>query len=145
MTAPDESGFRLRLAEDQLARARRAGAGDPATAVLLARGSIENAAKAALACFTTIGRSHEPGELLRAALGEAAFPVPLREDARGLLARVWGFGAHKHAQTSYGDEAKHLLPSELIDAAQAQDAIHVSESMLDLARRVRQAVLGLDP
>lgn len=143
MTASEESAFRLRLAEDMFSRARRAEAGDPATAVLLARGAIENAAKAVLACFSAVSRSHEPAELLQAALGEADFPESCREAAVQLLPLVVPYGAQKHAQTAYGDESKHLLPSEIIDVAQASTALKVARSALDVAQRIRQAVFGL--
>ena len=142
MTAPEESAFRLRLAEDLLERARRIGDGDTATAVLLARGAIENAAKAALGCLATVARSHEPADLFRAALAEHDFPDSLRAEALALLPRLVPYGAQAHAQTSYGDEAKHLLPSEMFDPAQVASAREIAQTTLDLTKRLRRAVFG---
>lgn len=141
MTARDESEYRLRLVADQIARARRA-LGDPATAALLARAAVENATKAIVACFASIARSHEPGELLEEALAARDFPAALRAEAQVLRTSLAAYGARRHIELSYGDERGHRLPSEIVDEADALAAIDAAEQALGFARRVRALALG---
>lgn len=140
MTARDESEYRLRLSEDQIARARRA-IGDPATAALLARAAVENAAKAIVACFASVARSHEPGDLFEEALAAKDFPAALRAEAHVLRASLAAYGMRRHIELSYGDERTHRLPSEMVGEGEALTAIGAGEQALDFARRVRGLVL----
>jgi hypothetical protein len=142
MTAVDDAAYRLRLAEDLLARARRVAAVDAPSGAMLARAAIENAAKAVLACFTSVARSHEPEKLLAEALAHEEFPAALGARARALVPHLASYGAQTHAQTAYGDEVKHRLPSEIIGDPEARAALRVADDAVALARDGHGAVFG---
>src|SRR6185436_9966516 len=52
---------------------------------LFSRAAVEHAAKAILACFAAVPRSHEPARLLELALSAQQFPEQLRVSAEALV------------------------------------------------------------
>jgi hypothetical protein len=137
VTASPDSTYRLDLAGKLAARARdeitrrqwREGA-------LFARGSIENAAKAIVACFQAVPRSHEPGALLASVTDDPRFPVSALAEARAILPRLDGYGMDEHVRLSYGDEQNRIDPWSLVTEDHAQDSLGVAEAMLTLANTV---------
>lgn len=136
MTGRDDSAFRLHMARMLTGKAREALArGDWREAALFARGAIESAAKAILACFTSVPRSHEPGDILREALAQPRFPEPLRAEG-ALLAGVWvAYGTAEHVLLSYGDERNRVDPWSLVTEARAREVVATAETAVDFAAR----------
>jgi len=99
VTPKDEAGYRIALAELRLRSAEESLRGGRwADAALFARAAVENAAKAVLASFQTVPRTHEPTEVLRAALALPAFPRAVEPRARALLPslqRLWASEASR--------------------------------------------------
>jgi HEPN domain-containing protein len=77
---------------------------------LFSRATVEHAAKAILACFAAVPRSHEPARLLELSLAQPSFPVQLRPEADALLPRLSSFGLQEHILLSYGDEEHGIDP-----------------------------------
>jgi HEPN domain-containing protein len=143
VTPKDEAGYRIALAELRLRSAEASlDAGRWADAALFARGSVENAAKAVLACFHTVPRTHEPAEVLRTALGLPAFPPAVDARARSLLPSLGRYGLARHLELSYGDERNFVSPEALVSEADARLAVADARATLQLATDVRQMVLG---
>lgn len=75
MTAVDDARYRLGVARQLVERAQRMlEIVFWREAALFARGAIEHAAKAILACFTTVSRTHDPDQPLQEALADPTFP-----------------------------------------------------------------------
>ena len=90
--SPDlEADYRIRLAESRLQSAMASAAsGRWADAAMFARGAVENGAKALLFCFRTVPRTHEPSDIVQAALADSAFPERLRHRVQELvLVCIW--------------------------------------------------------
>jgi HEPN domain-containing protein len=143
VTGLDDSLFRLGMARTLVQKAQAAAArGEWREAALFARGSVEAAAKAVVACFTGVPRSHEPAALLRDAAAQPGFPAALRADA-GRLLPVWaGYGMAEHVLLSYGDERNRIDPWSLVGEARAREAVAVAEEALSFAERCRRAVFA---
>src|SRR5437763_17086753 len=116
MSAHDEVGYRLRLADGYLQEARQD------VALLRWRSCVdnsqlaaENAAKAALALLGPVGRTHEPGRLLRQELAAGRFPPALQAPVERLAECAELLGWDVHVQSDYGDEAARRTPWELFD------------------------------
>jgi HEPN domain-containing protein len=129
----------LRKAEEAESR------GDWREAAVFARAAIENAAKAVVACFTSVPRSHEPGELLEHAAGLPQFPWAMRNEARALAVAWRAHGMSEHILLSYGDERNHIDPWELVTPESARATVSHARDAADFAARCAQAVLGNGP
>ena len=143
MTPKDEAGYRIALAEMRLRSAEESLRGRRwADAALFARAAVENAAKAVLACFQSVPRSHEPAEVLRAALALPAFPQAADRLARSLLPSLARYGLARHLELSYGDEKNFVSPEGLVGEPEARLACADAMTTLQLATDVRRLVLG---
>ena len=125
MTSVDAARYRLGLAVRSLESARanlsRSAWRDSA---LFSRAAIEHGAKAILACFAVVPRSHEPAQILRLALGSAKFPEELGKRTEGLATIIVPYGIQEHLLLSYGDEEHHVDPWSLV----TEDRARASES-----------------
>jgi HEPN domain-containing protein len=126
--SPDTSAaFRLNLARHSLESARdnftRSNWRDSA---LFSRAAIEHAAKAMLACFSAVPRTHEPARILELALEAASFPESCRDRAVKLLPRLGGYGMQEHILLSYGDEEHGIDPWSIVDDKRA--ASHLADA-----------------
>jgi HEPN domain-containing protein len=136
VTARDDSAYRLEVARGLLSKAQDAlGRAEWHTAELFARGAVEHAAKALLACFTGVPRTHEPAEVLRVALAQPAFPPELRADAQALSTPAASYGLARHLELSYGDERRRIPPWALVTESGARSAVDVAGRLADLADR----------
>jgi HEPN domain-containing protein len=137
VTARDDARYRLRIAEQLLARAREdQAAGRWREAALFARASIENATKAVVACFGAVPRTHEPAALLSSVLADPRFP-PSRQPAAAVLApRLAGYGMAEHIMLSYGDERNRVDPWSLVTEQHARDAVSTADEAQVLAAAV---------
>jgi HEPN domain-containing protein len=143
VTPKDEAGYRVTLAEMRLRSAEESlRTGRWADAAFFARAAVENAAKAILACFQTVPRTHEPVEVLRTALGLPAFPPAAGARARALLPSLERYGLARHLELSYGDERNFVSPEALVSEPDARLAVADAGAVLRLATDVRRAVLG---
>lgn len=135
MTADQAARYRLRLAELSLTSARdNFSRGAFRDAALFARASVEHGAKAILACFSAVPKTHEPGKLLRLALDSAAFPAELRAHAEQLALTLDGYGIGEHILLSYGDEEHQVDPWTLVDETRARTHVATAEATIGLAQ-----------
>lgn len=144
MTPKDEAAYRIRIAETRVAEAdhlieKALWAG----AALLARAAVENSAKGVLACFQSVPRTHEPADVLDAALRDAAFPPDLAARARALVPALRAYGMKRHIELAYGDENNLRPPDDLVGEGDARRAVADARTLLSLALDVRRTALGL--
>ena len=137
MPAPDEVGYRLRLAAGFLAEARQD--------VVLQRWrssvdnsqlATENAAKAVLALPGPVGRTHNPAALLREELARGVFASAAQERVRQLADCAEQLGPEVHVQSDYGDEAGGRTPWELFAEDDARRALTIAEEAVSLAKQI---------
>ena len=98
--------------------------------------SVENAAKAVLALLGILGRSHNPGPLLRETLESGAFGDLDPAAIETILQYAELLGPDIHIRSDYGDEAGGLTPWELFGAADAREALSWAEDAVTLARQL---------
>ncbi len=105
--------------------------------------TIENAAKAILALLGPVGRTHQPGPLLRQALADGRLRVVNSQKVKRIaeLSELLGFDVH--IQTDYGDEIGGRTPWELFDETDALEALKMAEEVIELAQSVIQEVQDL--
>jgi HEPN domain-containing protein len=103
--------------------------------------ATENAAKAALALLGPVGRTHQPGPLLREAVEQGLFAETRHQEVVRLAELAELLGPDVHIQTDYGDETGGLTPWDLFDEADARQALAMAEEAVALA----QAIVRDDP
>lgn len=146
MTPPDDAHYRLEVAELYLAASTQdLGLGRWRETAVAARNAIENGAKAILACFGSVPRTHEPGDLLDQALGDPRFPAGLRSRAVAIRPAAGAYGMEAHLEFGYGDEKRRLNPWKLVTESRARDAQRVAVEAVALARDVIATLLGPPP
>lgn len=142
MTPGDEAGYRIALAEMRLRSADESLKAERwADAALFARAAVENGAKAVLAIFQAVPRTHEPAEVLRTALDLPGFPASAEGRARSLLPTLDRHGLARHLELSYGDEQNFVSPEALVSEQDARQAVADARATLELAIDVRTLVL----
>jgi HEPN domain-containing protein len=134
VTGQDDARYRLSLAlrslstcDEELATRRWR------EAALFARGAIEHAAKAIVACFGTIPRTHEPAVLLDVATSDPRFPPALCAQAAAVRPALERYGVAEHQLLSYGDESARIDPWTLITEAHARESTRVARESVELA------------
>jgi HEPN domain-containing protein len=126
--------YRLALARRSLESARDNFArGNWRDSALFSRAAVEHAAKAIVACFAAVPRTHEPARLVQLALASQAFPARLRASTEALLPGLSGFGLQDHILLSYGDEEHGVDPWSLVDRERSESHLSAAEAMLALA------------
>ena len=134
MTPAVGAPFRLALAQRSRESARDNFArGNWRDSALFSRATVEHAAKAILACFAAVPRTHEPARLLELALLATQFPSALRAAAEGLVPRLSDFGLQEHILLSYGDEEHGIDPWSLVDRPRAESHLEIAQRTLKLA------------
>jgi len=133
----DHARYRLDLAEGFLGEARQDLDLDRfRPCVSNAQLSIENAAKAVIALFGPVGKTHEPWRELKALLAEEVIPQALREQV-GLLATLAArYGLKEHFLTDYGDETQLLSPWQLFGQEDAAEALETAETCFALVQEI---------
>jgi HEPN domain-containing protein len=128
MGAREETRYRLRLAEGFLQEARQdITSGRWRSCVDNAQLTVENSAKAVLALFGPVGRTHTPGLLLRNALAEGRLAGIPQAQIERLAASAEILGPDVHVQSDYGDEGGWRTPWELFDEPDARQALTFAE------------------
>jgi len=130
----DEARYRLRLAEGFASEARQdISLGRWRSCVDNSQLAVENAAKAALALFGPVGRTHRPAPLLREALEAGDFSDSAADLAERLAENAELLGPDIHIESDYGDEANWRTPWELFTADDAQSALTMAEDAVSAA------------
>lgn len=138
MNSVDEVRYRLELAEGFLNEARQ----DLElkrfrSCVDNAQLSIENSAKAVLAFWGPVGKTHDPWLQLRDLLKkESVIPSSLHEAANELAGLAAKFGTKEHFLTDYGDESQFLSPWKIFDEKDAQEAKETAERCFVLSKEI---------
>ncbi len=137
MKGLDQAAYRFRVAEGFLLEARQdVGLGRWRSVMDNAQLSVENAAKAILALFGPIGRTHQPALFLRQALQNnpnQQMPVTKVERLAELAELL---GSDIHIQTDYGDETSGHTPWELFNQTDAEAALAIAEEALKLSGEI---------
>jgi HEPN domain-containing protein len=142
-----EAEWRLRVAREHLDVARRSlGAGVLLPAADNARKSVENAIKAAIACYGPVPRTHDAAASLSGLLqAGAAVPAASRADVAQLVTLGQRHGLVEHLRLSYGDEQAGQTPAQLVTAASAQSSIADAEEAVRIAGSLVAAVVPRPP
>lgn len=98
--------------------------------------SVENSAKAVIARFGAIPKSHEVGHVIDSLLGKGLIPDQLTEPVQKLIALTERLGYEEHIKTDYGEEASFLTPWEIFDQSSAQEALLTAQEALDLGKEI---------
>jgi HEPN domain-containing protein len=137
MNGAKDADCRLRLARGFWAEARQdLPLARWRSAVDNAQLAIENAAKAVLAQFGPLSRSHHPHQQIHQGLATDVFPSDQRVDIERLAQLAQGMGADIHIRTDYGDELGEITPWELFDEGDARNALRLAEEAIDLPLRI---------
>jgi len=137
-----EAEWRLRVAREHLDVARRSlAAGLLLPAADNARKCVENAIKAAIACYGPVPRTHDAAASLSALLqAGAAVPAGLRPDVARLVTLGQRHGLVEHLRLSYGDEQAGQTPAALVTPALAQSSIADADDAVRIAGSLLAAV-----
>lgn len=137
MNWSDHARYRLGLAQGFLSEARQDIDIDRfRSCVSNAQLSIENAAKAVIALFGPVGKTHEPWRELKALLDEEAIPQALWGQVERLATLAARYGLKEHFLTDYGDEAQLLSPWQLFGQEDAAEALETAETCFALAQEI---------
>ncbi|MFQ5613765.1 MAG: HEPN domain-containing protein [Anaerolineae bacterium] len=131
-----DSAYRLLLARQYLDEAEQ----DLAlrrwrSAVAGAQMAVENAAKAVVACFGPVPRSHDLADRLQVVTG-ADMPQAWAEEIKAMLPIVLAYDTEFHIRASYGDEQAFRSPWELFGEDEARRGVEVARRCLATAESV---------
>lgn len=133
-TTSDEVRYRLRLARGFLDESREdMSLGRWRSCVDNSQLATENAAKAALAMLSPVGRTHNPAPLLRSALHRSSFPALVQAKVERLIECAELLGPDVHVQSDYGDEVAGQTPWDMFSRPDAEEALALAEEAVQLA------------
>lgn len=104
--------------------------------------SIENSAKAVLAYFGPLEKTHNPSEALNNLLARQVLSDILEEKIRQLALLASQYGMREHFLTDYGDEVQRISPWKLFSEEDAKKAKETAETCYDIARQIKEIVIG---
>ncbi len=137
MRSMDDAAYRLRLAEGFFVEAREdLGLQRWRSCADNSQLTVENSAKAVLALLGPVGRTHDPGPLLRRAIASNRFANAFRSPVERLATVAEILGWDVHISTDYGDDVGRRTPWELFNEAAAGQALNPAEEALVLAREL---------
>lgn len=137
MRSRKEADYRLKLAEQFCAEAERAfGQGEWRSCVRSCRDGVENAAKAVIAYFEPVEKSHNPDRQLSRLLEQKLIDRSLEKGIRELVGLSAEMGMKKHILIQYGDEETFRDPWQFFDRASATAAIESARKSVEIGRRV---------
>jgi HEPN domain-containing protein len=139
----DDFVYRLKLAAGFLHEAREdMRLGRWRSCVSNSQLAVENAAKAVLALFGPVPRTHEVGLQLEAARRVCGVP-----EAGELIVKLQSLsselGFDDHVLSDYGDEVRRILPWDMFKEEDAGEALSVAEKALSVAGQIGRK-LGID-
>ena len=104
--------------------------------------SVENAAKAILALFGPLAKTHEPSTHLRSLIESGRVVGAAKETLEQLLETFETIGAEEHFLTDYGDEAAYRDPWSLFGESDARRALETARRCAWGAGRILEQVAG---
>jgi len=145
MISDRDALYRLEMASRYLAAAEKMLAAEEwPGCVHYAQLTVENAAKAVLACLGPIPRTHDIAEWLQKSL-EQELPEAVSIQVRGILPIVGEYGRKKHILTTYGDEELFRTPWDLFAEEDARQAVEDARRCLGAASEVCKYYFGSGP
>lgn len=96
---------------------------------------LENAAKAIVACFGLVPRSHDVAEHLEG-ISMNELPPELAGEVQTIIPIVAKYGLKKHILVTYGDEKAYLTPWELFGEEEATGEVEDARRCVALAEGV---------
>ena len=143
MNSLEDMDYRLELAEGFLKEAEEDyKSGRYRSCVDNSQISIENSAKAILAYFGPLAKTHNPSEDLTRLISEGQIAEPLKEKIKKLSLLAGQYGMKEHFLTDYGDEIKRISPWKLFSKADAKKANATALSSLEIAKEIRKFLLA---
>ncbi len=140
MNSLREANYRMKLAEGYLERAERFFAENAwLDCVRDAQAAVENAAKAIIALFAPVQRSHEHIRQLASLLENGVFPEHIRPLVEDNLAVFGAMGRKELIAATYGDEETFTPPWELFDREDAEKALKMARKAVKIACKVVKA------
>lgn len=101
--------------------------------------AVENAAKSVIVLFAPLEKTHTPEEKLKLLL-EQIRDEKIKIEIKNLLPLLEKLGFREHILSDYGDEEKGILPWELFNQQDAEEAIEVARKTVDLAKGIARLV-----
>ena len=100
--------------------------------------AVENAAKAVLACFGPIPRTHTPQDELKGILqyAQQSLSTEVADAIQVIIVSCQHLGWREHILASYGDEEHRLTPSQLFNRSQAANALESAKHALENTQTV---------
>lgn len=143
MRSQEEARYRLDLARGYLAEAeedieRKRWRSCAASAQF----SIENSAKAIIACFVPVAITHDPAVQLAKLIETEMMPEEVAAKARDIVPIAVKFGGKEHGLLSYGDAEHFRDPWSLVTQAKASEAIEGARRCLDIAEEIYEHFFG---
>ena len=143
MRPQEEARYRLNLARGYLAEAeedieRKRWRSCAASAQL----SIENSAKAIIACFVPVALTHDPAPQLARLLEAKTMPGKVAAKVKEIIPIAAKFGGKEHGLFSYGDTKRFRDPWSLVTEAKANEAIEGARRCLATAEEVYEHFFG---
>ena len=143
MRPQDEAEYRLNLArgyfaeaEEDIKRKRRR------SCAASAQLSIENSAKAVIACFVPVAITHDPAMQLARLIETETMPEEVTAKVREIVFIAARFGGREHGLFSYGDTKRFRDPWSLVTQAKANEAIVGARRCLVIAEEVHEHFFG---
>jgi len=133
----DDPEYRSDLATRHLAEAQKLfGLEMWSSSVDHSQMSAENVAKAVLALVGPVGRTHEPGLVLQALIGDGRFPSAVVPRVQRLAECARLLGSEIHMFAAYGDEEKRLTPWDLFAEDRARELLDLAEEAVHIAQEL---------
>ena len=143
MRSQEEARYRLDLARGYFAEAeedikRKRWRSCAASAQL----SIENSAKAIVACFVPVAITHDPAVQLAKLIETETMPEDVAAKAKEIIPIAAKFGGKEHGLFSYGDTKRFRDPWSLVTQAKANEAIEGARRCLVIAEEIYEHFFG---
>lgn len=134
MDSMADAEYRLKLARGFLAEAEEdLGLSRWRSCVDNAQLAVENSAKAVIARFSPVPRSHDVGALLTEHLEQGLIPPEHRPQVELLRDLSQELGYEEHVRSDYGEEARGITPWEIFQEPDAIRAIEIARRAVGLA------------
>ena len=142
MVAGEDAAYRMELAKRYLEMAEEDfGLERWPSCVSNAQVAVENAAKAILACFGPIPRTHDTAEWLQR-LPAQDLPEDMRARIEEIVPVAEEYGLKKHIRTIYGDENRFLTPWILFGEQDALKGLEDARQCVKVAASVYEHFFG---
>lgn len=143
MNGRDDALYRLQLAEHYLEDAEQEfDKSRFSDCVGSAQEAVENSAKAIVACFWPVEKSHEPDRQLRQLLQKANLPKFITAQIEAAWDTFTEMGTATHIRATYGDEENRIPPWVLVSQNESESALRKARAAVALARDILKELLG---